>query len=221
MPLVNWSILAAIFGMQVDSLITFNIIQLVLSMGLFYFLAKPNIKQSLFIITMYIVFLPITYYAFTMLPEISCYAYIIVFLGLFVNLRNTSRFRKIKLGILFAIPILLTWMRPFYLILLLLPGHELLKICRKKSVGIITCVVLFVCAGAGYLWIYDNMCAPYFSDLLKFSIMENIVSAPIKTVKELLLLFFTIFQAISSICAGGGYWERPLRVLPAQGFWQY
>lgn len=38
------------------------------------------------------------------------------------------------------------------------------------------------------------MCAPYFSDLLQFNIMEDIFSAPIATLKELLIIFLQSFK---------------------------
>lgn len=201
--LLNWGILGKIFGMQADSLIKFNILQLMFSMGLFYILAKPDIRKSLYIIAMYVAFLSITYNGFLMLPEINCYVFIIIFLGLFVNLRKTSELRKIKLCILFGIAILLTWMRPYYIVLLLMPSYELVKRCRKKKEGIIICTILFICTGLSYLWVYKNMCAPFFADLLNFSIMENIFSNPFGTMKGLLIIFLQSFRQYLQYVRGG------------------
>lgn len=191
--LLQWSILGELFGWGISSPVVYNILLLMLAMGIFYILAKPDVKQTFFIIFMYAATVFISWYALLTLPEIACYSLIIMFCALSVNLSNTNRLCKLKISFSFVIVVLLTWMRPYYIVLILLPAFELIKRSKKKINYIIVSFFIFL-SGGGYAWINRNMCAPYFTDLLDFSWMSMLWSNPIIGVKTLVYTFLTAFE---------------------------
>ncbi len=201
--LIPWSILGKLFGWSAGSPIVYNILLLMLAMGIFYVLARPDAKQSVFIIAMYSATAFISWYALLTLPEIACYSLIILFCALAINLSRTNRLWKLKVFFSFSIILLLTWMRPYYIVLLLLPSFELIRRSKKKLYGIIISLLIFLITGGGYLWISKNMCAPFFTDLLDFSWTSMILSNPIGAIKELVSTFMTAFGEYLAYVRGG------------------
>lgn len=201
--LLPWSILGSLFGWGEGSAIVYNIVLLMLAMGGFCLLAKPNTRQAFCILSLYAVSAYISWYALLTLPEIACYALIILFCGLTINLCRTQKLWKLKTGILFGIAALLTWMRPYYIIFLLLPGLELIKRSKKKGLGIAVLFLIFLCTGGGYIWINKNMCAAYFEDLLDFSWMSMLFSNPLVAVKVLVFTFMSAFGEYLTYVRGG------------------
>ena len=88
----------------------------------------------------------------------------------------------------FVIAIILTWMRPYYLLLLLLPCTMWIRKSVKKLYGIVGSIIIMGATVWGYIWINRNMCAPYFFDLLDFSWGEGFFDNPTDTVKNILAI---------------------------------
>lgn len=201
--LLPWSILGSLFGWGAGSAIVYNIVLLMLAMGSFYILVKPDVRQALFILSLYAATAFISWYALLTLPEIACYALIILLCGLTVNLHRAQKLWKIKIGISFVIAALLTWMRPYYIILLLLPGFELIKRSKKKGYGIVAVSSIFLITGGIYVWINQNMCAPFFTDLLDFSWTSMLFSNPLGAVRALFSTFMKAFGEYLTYVRGG------------------
>lgn len=201
--LVPWGILGKLFGWGAGSPIVYNILLLMLAMGIFYVLARPDTKQMTFIIAMYAATTFISWYALVTLPETACYSLIILFCALTVSLSRTDGFWKWKVFFSFAIVVLLTLMRPYYIVLLLLPSVELIRRSRKKRHGIIVSLLVFLITGGGDIWINKNMCAPYFTDLLDLSWISMLLSNPISTVKALVSTFMTASGEYLAYVRGG------------------
>lgn len=201
--LLPWGIMGSLFGWEQGAAIVYNIALLMLAMGGFYLLAKPDIRQTFFILSLYAASAFISWYALLTLPEIACYALIILLCGLTINLRGTKRLWKLKTGISFVIAALLTWMRPYYIILLLFPGAALIKRSKKKGYGIAAVFLILLCTGGGYIWINKNMCAPFFTDLLDFSWTSMLLSDPVGAVQALIATFMKAFGEYLAYVRGG------------------
>lgn len=159
--LVFWVIWGFFFGWNLLSPMLCNIAFLSLSMLLFGLLVKPDRRQALMTAILYGTFIPVTRFALSCIPEAELFALFILFLGL-----ATACQRKYKgwmVGVMFALVMLMTWMRPYLILLLLTPALILFYKRGRKAflwTGVIAAVTIAV-----YAMINHFFSAPYLDDL--------------------------------------------------------
>lgn len=155
--LLFWSIWGVLFGWNYMSPIWCNIVMMMVGMGVFAVLARPNRRQTFWLTLFYISFIRLTRYALSAHVESTVYFMLMLILGLVMYQRRTDS-RK---ALLAQIPLimLLTWMRPYYIVLLAVPGYYMIKRNKKNSwiFGLIFLGTLVV-----YFLISHYLCAPYF-----------------------------------------------------------
>jgi len=159
--LVFWVAWGFIFGWNLLSPMLCNTVLLSLSMLLFGISAKPDKRQTLTISILYILFMPITRFALSCIPEAELFALFIVFIGLAISCGRNCR--PWKAGVMIGLIMLMTWMRPYLILLFLTPAVFLF---RKK--GKITLLISGASAGitaAVYAAINHFFSAPYLTDL--------------------------------------------------------
>ena len=197
--LVFWVIWGFLFGWNLMSPILCNIALLSLSMLFFGILVKPDKKQAVMIGLLYGTFIPITRFALSCIPEAELFALFIVFLGLATACQR--RYRGWMIGVLFALVMLMTWMRPYLILLLLTPALLLYKRRGKKA---------FLWAGGAaaatiivYVMINHFFSAPYIEDLfytewIKVYFEQGILAGFRYTVWKLYTSFGTVLSLIKA-----------------------
>lgn len=164
-PWILWGLL---FGWNLMSPIICNIVLMTIAMFLFVWLVKPTAKQMGILAVLFVAFTPFTRYMLSCMPEIICFSMVIVVLGLGVN--YLERETKEKLIALFAMTVLMTWMRPYLLVFMLLPIF--LWIRRNKWWGALGSAVVFLLTGAVYIFIKNNLSAEYFQPLFRTEFVD-------------------------------------------------
>lgn len=159
--LLFWVIWGLFFGWNLLSPVLCNIVLLSLAMFAFGILVKPDRRQTILIGLLYGAFMPAVRFSLSCIPEAELFALFIVFLGL-----GTVCQRKYKgwmISVMFALVMLMTWMRPYLILLLLTPALLLFYRKGKKALlwaggtGAVTMMV--------YVMINHFFSAPYITDL--------------------------------------------------------
>lgn len=128
LPWIVWGLL---FGWNLLSPIVCNIVLMMTAVFLFGWLAKPTWKQTGVLALLFCLYTPFVRYMLSGMPEIICISHLIVFYGLAVNYQRKERAGK--LAGLFAIAGLLTLMRPYMLLFLLLPVYFLIRAAKRRG----------------------------------------------------------------------------------------
>jgi len=163
LPWIGWGLL---FGWNLMSPIVCNILLMTLAVFLFVLLAAPSWKQMGILTFLFCLYTPFVRYMLSGMPEIICISHLIVFYGLVYSYFRKEKMWKIICMFLFSW--LLTLMRPYMLLFLMLPAVLLVWRFREKkktwigcclSVGIVG--VVLVC----YALIKHYFGAEYFHPL--------------------------------------------------------
>ncbi len=209
--LLPWYLWGLLFGWNLLAPVWCNLALLTLAMALFCVLARPSKRQSLWIGIFYVLFLHFTRYALSAQVEVTVYAFLIIALGIVYSLKRKFSYRKIVL--LYVFLTLLTLMRPYLVLLSVIPGYLLVK--RNKR---------FVGAGVGIvllqLFLYFAMthyfCSPYLDGegLVSSSWLEMFFTEGFKGgLKNFLYIFLSSWNQYmgyiwSSISGGSSYAEN-------------
>lgn len=119
--MLPWVLWGSLFGWNLMSPVLCNIFLLTAAMLLFGFLAKPGWRQLGITAFLFFLFLPFSWYMLCCMPEVCCFSLLIVFYGAAVGyLRKNS---GLLLGVMFVLAGLLTMMRPYLFLFLLLPAY--------------------------------------------------------------------------------------------------
>lgn len=181
LPWVLWGV---VFGWNLLSPVLCNIVLLTIALFLFGLLAKPDWKQTGLTAFLFFLYVPFAWYMLSGMPEIGCISLLIVFYGAAVAYLRKKRGGM--LALLFALSGLLTLMRPYLLLFLLLPAYfwiageasertaedteqkgmkKLLRWVAVRWKGILgSCAVLTGVLGI-YAWINHYLAAEYLEPL--------------------------------------------------------
>ena len=154
-----WIIWGLIFGWNLMSPIICNIVLLTLSMILFVVLVRPTWKQLGILTLLFCLYTPFVRYMLSGMPEIICFSMLIVFYSLAIN--YTEREKNYKLVILFLMAGLLTLMRPYMLLFLLLPAFFWIR--KKRWWGALGSALVFGVVLGCYGLIKHYLGAEYFA----------------------------------------------------------
>lgn len=156
-----WIVWGFLFGWNLMSPIICNILLLTVVMFAFVWLVRPTWKQIGILTLLFCLYTPFVRYMLSGMPEIICFSLLILFYGIVLNyLKNQKAY---KLVFLFVLSGLLTLMRPYMLLFLLLPMY--LWIRRKKWQGIIGSVIVLGGILGTYAMIKHYLGAEYFAPL--------------------------------------------------------
>lgn len=195
--LLFWVIWGLLFGWNLLSPIWCNIAILSLAILLFGILVKPDRRQGGAIAMLYVTFLPVSRFALSCIPEAELFALFIVFLGMAIAC--LKKYRGWMIGVMFGLVMLMTWMRPYLILLLLTPAVLLFGKKGKKA-----CLPT-IAAGAGavavYVMINHFFSAPYITDLfytewIKVYFEQGIFAGLRYTVWKLYTSFLTVSDLI-------------------------
>ncbi len=157
-PWIFWGLL---FGWNMLSPMICNILLLTLAMIIFVLLTRPNWKQVGVLTLLFCLYTPFVRYMLSGMPEIICISMLIIFYSIAVNYLRKEKVYKLVL--LFVLAGLLTLMRPYMLLFLLLPMFFWIR--KQKWWGVLgSACVLAVVLGI-YVFIKHYLGAEYFTPL--------------------------------------------------------
>ncbi len=128
LPWIVWGLL---FGWNLLSPVICNILLMTVAMLLFVWFVKPTWKQMGILTLLFCLYTPFVRYMLSGMPEIICISHLIVFYGLAINYEKSPHGGK--LAALFWISGLLTLMRPYMLLFLLVPAFYWIRDTRRKG----------------------------------------------------------------------------------------
>lgn len=166
--IMPWVIWGKVFGWGYFSPIACNIFMLSASFAVFSLLAKPTWKQIICIALLFLSVVPFTTYVLSGRSEIIGYSLIIIIYGLVYSCFKRETPGKL-IGI-FLIITLLSLMRPYFMVFLLLPG--ILWVRRSKIAGILGTTLIAGINLLGYKLITYFFTAPYFVELISTDFIE-------------------------------------------------
>lgn len=190
--LLPWYVWGLLFGWGLLSPIWCNLTLMMLAMALFCALAKPDKRQCFWIAVFYACFQYFNRYILSALVEIPTYAFLIVALGLIYSLKKTFSWKKVT--VLYVILAFLTLMRPYMILLSVIPWYYLAR-RKKKWLGIGG--VLFFLQLISYFLMTHYFCSPYLDGqgLLGSAWLDVFVTEGIKSgLKNFIYIFLTSWE---------------------------
>lgn len=163
LPWVVWGFL---FGWNLMSPIICNILLMTAALFLFAWLVRPTWKQMGVLTLLFCLYTPFVRYMLSGMPEIICISHLIVFYGLAVSYLREERAGKLMW--MFVLSGLLTLMRPYMLLFLLLPVCFWIGAARRKGkiwLGILGSCLVSGAILACYALIKHYFGAEYFHPL--------------------------------------------------------
>lgn len=156
-----WLLWGLLFGWNLMSPIYCNIFIMMLTMFGFVCLTRPTNKQIGMLALMFMTFTPFTRYMLSTMPEIICFAMVIMTFAVVVSYQRKETFAKMIL--LFAMTGLMTLMRPYLILFMLLPVYFAWK--RNRWKGLVVSAVFGGVTGVCYILINHYLGAEYFRPL--------------------------------------------------------
>ena len=181
--LVPWFLYSTLFGWNFMSPIICNIIFLSFSLVLFGILVKPSRKQIILFLFAFLAFPPVTRWMLSGTPEVICIAFLIVYMS--VVIKNNIEYNGRNIIVLFLLGIFMTWMRPYFLLLMIFP---VIQIKRKKN-GWLFSLFTIIIALFGYMLISKYLCASYLIPIVNISWLKEFDEGIISGIVNMILFF--------------------------------
>ncbi len=146
-----WVLWGLIFGWNMLSPVLCNMVLLSLACFSFVWLTKPTWKKLGVLAALFCLFTPFSRYMLSGMPEVICFSILIVFYGLVLNYMHSEK--TYKLVLLFVMSGLMTLMRPYLLLFVLLPALFWVRKGKWKALigsGVIVLGILGVYAAIHY-----------------------------------------------------------------------
>ena len=156
-----WLLWGLLFGWNMMSPIYCNIFIMMITMFCFVCLVKPSGKQLGMLALMFATFTPFTRYMLSTMPEVICFAMVILTFA--VGVSYQQRESVAKLILLFVMTGMMTLMRPYLILFMLLPVYFAWRRYGWKSLPV--SAVLGGMTGGCYLLINHYLGAEYFRPL--------------------------------------------------------
>lgn len=156
-----WIIWGLIFGWNLMSPIICNIVLLTIAVFLFVWLVKPTWKQLGILTLLFCLYTPFVRYMLSGMPEVICFSLLILFYGVALNFLQRESVGKLVW--LFVLSGLLTLMRPYMILFMLLPMYFWVR--RKKWAGLAGSLAVIGITFLIYMLIKHYLGAEYFAPL--------------------------------------------------------
>jgi len=156
-----WVIWGWIFGWNLMSPVICNIFLMSLCCFLFVWLVKPAWKQLGILALLFCLYTPFVRYMLSAMPEVICFSMLIIFYGLAINYLH--REAGYKLVLLFVISGVMTLMRPYLVLFMLLPAWFWVRRSRWK--GALGSLAVLAAVLGVYACIKHYLGAAYFAPL--------------------------------------------------------
>lgn len=157
-PWVLWGLL---FGWNLMSPILCNIFLMMLCCFLFVWLVKPSWKQLGILTFLFCLYTPLARYMLSGMPEVICFVMLILFYSLAINF--LERKKNWKLVLLFVMSGVMTLMRPYLFLFMLLPAYFWVR--KNKWKGVAGAGAVLTMVMGLYACIKHYLGAEYFAPL--------------------------------------------------------
>jgi hypothetical protein len=166
--LLPWVLFGLLFGWHLYSPIVANIFFLSLAMIAYGLLAKPSKKQLGILTSLFLLFRPLTRYLLSGMPEITCMSLLIVFYGFYRHAikkkdDHSKKHESRDLVMMFVLSGLLTLMRPYMGLFLLLPCIRWIR--QKHLRGCVASFLILTIILSIYIWMQKTLTAQYLTPL--------------------------------------------------------
>ena len=206
-----WIIWGFLFGWNLMSPVICNIFLMMLCCFLFVWLVRPSWKQLGILTFLFCLYTPFVRYMLSSMPEVICFAMLIIFYALAVNYQR--REKTYKLVLLFVLSGVMTLMRPYLLLFLLLPVFFWIRAGRNfKSVAGSLAVFGTVLGLYGVIKHYlgaEYFAPLFFTDWVTAFFEQGILEGIRFTLGKIYYMgkdfFLHILQAFRSGLASGAY----------------
>ncbi len=168
LPWVLWGLA---FGWNLMSPVYCNIALFLFATFCFVLLVRPSNRQLGILALLQALFLPFYRYMLSAMPEVLCFSLLILFYGLVASYLKRGR-KAWKLGLSVALGVLLTLMRPYLVLFLLLPLGLWIGWGKgwKSKAG---AALVLAGTAACYVLIKHYLGAEYFTPLFKTDWLEK------------------------------------------------
>lgn len=160
-----WLLFGLVCGWGLLSPIICNLLLLGWALFCFVLLTRPSAKQLLLLGMLFLLFTPFARYLLSGMPEVICFSLVIIFYGLAERYGKTPKVWC--LALLFVLSALLTLMRPYMALFMLLPCYYWVR--RKRWRGAAGSVAVLGGTVLLYALIKKYLCTPYFTPLFDTS----------------------------------------------------
>lgn len=205
-----WVIWGLLFGWNLLSPILCNIVIMMLAMLLFGLMVKPTWKQSAGIGILFAAFTPVTRYMLSGMPEIECFVLLLLFfaVALYHEQHEIERHSGKRIVLLFILAMLLTWMRPYYILLFFTPFWLIKRKYNAKKAILVTGILVALTASIYYA-VNHYLSAPYltelfYTDWLKAYFEKGILGGLKYTLWQLYTSGMSVFGMIRAAATGEG-----------------
>lgn len=199
---IFYIIYAKVFGWSMMSPIYCNIALMTIAMGIFACLVHPTMRQTLNICLLYCSCMLITRYVFSGMTEVSVYFLLIIYTGITIRMMREDGFKIRYVVCLNLLAFLLVIMRPYWLLLVVLPGIYCYQKKKQKSIVICEILWLFSCAVI-YFIISRDFCAAYYTEIVKLERYELLFIQPMQGLYRIIyILIFSIWRILQDIGEG-------------------
>lgn len=181
---------AKVFGWTLLSPIYCNILLMTIAMFLLAYAVKPTKRQTAFIGLLYLCTTIITRYVLSGVMEVATYALIIIFLGISIKVYLRETFFKCDILALNLIIFLLVLMRPYWVLLFMIPAYIWYENKNKRWI-IFTEAVLAMVSIGGYFVITSVFCAPYFTSIIHLEWMKLLFSSPLHGIYNIIYILIS------------------------------
>lgn len=171
LTLIIWAIWGKIFDWSISSYYWCNIIFHSLAFAFFVWQVKPKAKQMLAAGILIGLFPGFSKYTLSCLVETHMISYMVFFYGMALGYAKEAKIWKL-VG-MFLLGGFLTCIRPYLVLLIILPG--IFVFMKKKWVGIVITGTSGALSVAGYFAISKHLTAAYFTPLFDKSIFTRFI----------------------------------------------
>ena len=168
LPWVLWSIP---FGWSYASAFISNVVIFSIALSLFVFLTDIDWKNELILFGMFLLYPSLPIHLTNCLPEVPIASIALIFLGLCI--KNIKIERDINLVFMLILSFILTLIRPYMFLLMIIPFYFLIKKDAKK--GLFQVAILSVISLASYFLVSYFFTAEYFTPLFDLSSARMII----------------------------------------------
>lgn len=169
MLLLPWALWGKVFGWSYFSPIMCNICFVSIGFIIFSILAKPTWKQLFSIALQFLFVTPFVRYVLSGMPEAICYALIIIMYGMvFSYFKHENTYKLIMIFLLITV---LSLMRPYFMVFLLLPG--ILWVRKSKIGGLFGTACIVAINLLGYKLMTYFFGAPYFYNSMATDFIDS------------------------------------------------
>lgn len=165
-PWILWGLL---FGWSLMSPVYCNIFLMMLALFIFAYMVRPGIKQLALITVLFAAFTPLTRFMLSGMPEVICFSMVVIFLALGITCGR--RYKTWKLALMLAMVSVMTLMRPYLLIFIILPAYYWVK--KNRVWGIAGSFLVLAATGGIYACVKYYLGAEYFAPLFDITWIEK------------------------------------------------